>query len=662
MSTPSTIRSMAIQSSPLCTLPLELLVEVALQVALLRTPAGPPSDIVSLLLSCKEIHDSLSFAHCATLYARIYQSNFDIRAPRRRMDSDDLHAQNYAAQLRKCCIALKRLRRGDLESEFLQDDLWTAWLMALENDGKNGEQLDWAGLDDVLRRFILEKLWEVHEPDDWPQESAVNALAIWLFWYRLSSDKLYALSNEQRSAILELVRPYALIAPRALLTERQKVPTPHGFWPLYRIPEDHSVKHYGNQLYITEPLLALGAQLLFFTLYWQPLIIPPNMPANRADAESRGRTGVGETRADLEEYNASSPVKLLEKGDWDWDRDLSVEEREREDAPRWRRGMRSPSARPMFVATYEFGTLTGLWKGLHLSPHPEQYFAAVRSVNFPADFSAENPHVFMHPVYLQLREHHSISPARRAPCGGKPNDNDDGINHAWLPSSHELREANGIVRLRDLQRLSEPAAVYETYVEGRKNSHDPETCNVCVAKQKAADAILTAKVERHQKKASGGASPSRKSRVHSPGADGERELENTRSSISAVLGQDVDNLLGDVLREDSPSSSEDDDYEGEYTIGREVTCVGVQDIIITGETRPHHGDAWYHFQCYGRIRQWDGLVALVRVPQRPPGHFGVYIFRGYIVGGRNFVGSWRVRTANTLAIPLEGPFIMSRVE
>ncbi|KAH9933441.1 uncharacterized protein B0H18DRAFT_1115442 [Fomitopsis serialis] len=620
---------MAIQSSPLCLLPLEIRVEIALQVALLRTPHGPPKDIVPLLLSCKTIHDSLVFEHCAPLYARIYRSNFDVRAPRRRFASDELHVQNYAAQLKKCCIVLKRIRSGDLDSEFLQDDLWTAVLMALENDGKNGEQLDWACLDDLLRRFILERLWDGREQSgDWPSESAVNALAVWLFWYRLNSDKLDALPSEQRASILELVRPYALIgtryppfhAPdchfalpmrpdRAMLTDRQKIPTPHGFWPLYRTPEEsiHHIDHYGGLLEITEPLLALGAQLLFFTLYWQPLIIPPSMPADRAHALALGRTGVGETRADLEEYNASSPVKLLEKADWDWYHNMSDKEREREDAPRWTRGMRSPSAqwecdfnrmvgcvdpyslRPMAV-TYEYGTLTGLWKGLHLSPHPEQYFAAVQSVNFPPDFSAENPHLFMHPVYLQLREHHCVSPARPAPCGGNPNDNDDGINHAWLPSAFDVREANGIVRLRNLQRINEPAAVYETFVEGQRNSHNPETCRTCVARQKAADALLAEKVERHRRKASAGASPPR-----------ERNPPPIRTNIKMHT-------------------------------------------------------------CYGRIRPWDGLVALVRVPLQPPGRFGVYIFRGYIVGGKNFVGSWRVRTDNTRAVPLEGPFIMSRVE
>ena len=196
MSTPSVTRSLAIQPSPLCALPLELLVEIALKVAILGSPHGPPKDIVPLLLTCKAIYHSLAFDRCTPLYASIYRLSFDIRAPRRRFGDGMLHAQEYAAQLKKCCVALTRIRRGDLESETLEDDLWTAWLMALEDDGRNSEQMDWARLDDLLHSFVLTKLWherELHE--QWPAESVTNALAIWLFWYRMSQGWLITSMN-----------------------------------------------------------------------------------------------------------------------------------------------------------------------------------------------------------------------------------------------------------------------------------------------------------------------------------------------------------------------------------------------------------------------------------------------------------------------------------
>ena len=217
------------------------------------------------------------------------------------------------------------------------------------------------------------------------------------------SDKLDSLSTEQRHTILDLIRPFAIVGPRyppfhapdchfslpmrpdrALLTDRKKIPTPHGFWPLYRTPDQstHYVEHYNGQLEITEPLLALGAKLLFFTLYWEPLAIPPSRPVDRAHALAMGQSGVCQTQQDLQEYNASPPVRLVNARS-DWHHSLSDDARRREDASKWTRGMRSPSAqwecdfnrligcvdpyhlRPNAI-TYEFGTLTGLWKGLHL--------------------------------------------------------------------------------------------------------------------------------------------------------------------------------------------------------------------------------------------------------------------------------------------------------
>lgn len=79
------------------------------------------------------------------------------------------------------------------------------------------------------------------------------------------------------------------------------------------------------------------------------------------------------------------------------------------------------------------------------------------------------------------------------------------------------------------------------------------------------------------------------------------------------------------------------------------------------QTLPRHGEAWHHFRFYGRVRRWDGLIVLVRVPTLFPAA-GKAIFRGYMVGERNFVGSWRSYAENIQAIPVEGPFALSRVE
>ena len=85
------------------------------------------------------------------------------------------------------------------------------------------------------------------------------------------------------------------------------------------------------------------------------------------------------------------------------------------------------------------------------------------------------------------------------------------------------------------------------------------------------------------------------------------------------------------------------------------------------QTLHRHALAWGDFRIYGRVRAWDGLVVLVRTPiwhgpGLPP--HDTFIFRGYLVGGPrgNLVGSWRHVTGNVHSIPLEGPFVVSRLD
>ncbi|KAG5652137.1 hypothetical protein H0H81_006155 [Sphagnurus paluster] len=73
------------------------------------------------------------------------------------------------------------------------------------------------------------------------------------------------------------------------------------------------------------------------------------------------------------------------------------------------------------------------------------------------------------------------------------------------------------------------------------------------------------------------------------------------------------------------------------------TQTQTHDILLVGSTDPASALAWHPFTYHGRVRPWDGLVALVRVPKRARDeHLGRAVFCGYVVGGECFVGSWRV--------------------
>ncbi|KAG5649931.1 hypothetical protein H0H81_001432 [Sphagnurus paluster] len=71
--------------------------------------------------------------------------------------------------------------------------------------------------------------------------------------------------------------------------------------------------------------------------------------------------------------------------------------------------------------------------------------------------------------------------------------------------------------------------------------------------------------------------------------------------------------------------------------------IQTHDILIHGTTDPASARAWHPFTYHGRIRPWDGLVALVRTPKRAQdGYLGRAVFCGYVVGGEVLVGAWRM--------------------
>ncbi|KAF8588561.1 hypothetical protein K439DRAFT_593646 [Ramaria rubella] len=87
---------------------------------------------------------------------------------------------------------------------------------------------------------------------------------------------------------------------------------------------------------------------------------------------------------------------------------------------------------------------------------------------------------------------------------------------------------------------------------------------------------------------------------------------------------------------------------------------GVWDIILTAETEPKEfGEAWGHDRAVGRVRDWDGLVVLVRESRLNAGR---WVFRGYVHGQKNLVGRWRETATQVDAPGWEGAWSMMKVE
>lgn len=161
-------------------IPREVLERIAFELVM-TDQRGRPAELVSLLLACRDLNKKLSFKLCPALYARIHKSMFDTAAPHRRFGSKAIRSSNLTSQLRANCSMLRRIRQGDVYSPHVLDDFWLAYVLIMENDGKNRVQLDRAGLGVVVNKFVRSRLWEDAE-NGWPREKAINALALWLLW------------------------------------------------------------------------------------------------------------------------------------------------------------------------------------------------------------------------------------------------------------------------------------------------------------------------------------------------------------------------------------------------------------------------------------------------------------------------------------------------
>ncbi|EGO31272.1 hypothetical protein SERLADRAFT_353830 [Serpula lacrymans var. lacrymans S7.9] len=580
-------------------------------------------------------------------------------------------ASSYLAnQLRVYSLALNTIRRADIRHPEILPTFWTCLFMLLENDGKNRYQLGWAGLDNFVDEFVRTRLYEGStQLNGWPSDNTLNSLALWLMWMTTTSEKLESESPQRRHQIIQLVLPYVVLPfryPTAIVphnhysiplseTFNQQFPrsvlTAHGSYPLYRNNTVHTFSHYDrDDLKMDTPLISIAAKLLYFSRRGVvPLGVPPHLPYNRAHALQLGFNMVGPTQEDIHELNAHKFAKLVPRMQWDWraaltDRQLALDEEgfDQSASVQWENDWSrlteciDPFSRMSIPSTkYAFGLLDGLWQGRLLVPNEPDFVGLITQPQRPANFSEMNPLFISSPVYMRLREQHCIDPQEPVACGGNGDNFDDGLTNAWMPLC-KLREEQGKVMVEDNQGN---ASTYERYVPGEPNSHDEDTCGSCQYRG-TSDIVY-------------------RGRPGSPECDYEADFE------SVGLGRRTE---GEDEDEDEIMEDVDDDMEGlmEYCVSAE--CSGILDIVLTGETDLNHSRAWNPYKFYGRVRLWDGLIAIVRVPVNnggdPDRRFGRWIFTGYVVGGQNFVGTWRsVGSDVSVGVPTwESAFVMSRRE
>ncbi|KZP33264.1 hypothetical protein FIBSPDRAFT_847884 [Athelia psychrophila] len=234
-------------SDSLACVPQEILEHIAFFVAT-STFLGPPKGILPLLLANHTIHSHLAPSSNPHLYARIFVTKFDVGHAARRLGPDALSSGALSDELQRRCTCLTRIRRRSdskvpRDPLFVYDEgplrslLWTAYLMMLENDGNNLEQLrSYAGMDQWLKEYWFDPSGSSLATlsvrmDAWPPGNMQNTLAMWLFWFLLRPDTFERNTPTCRNAvtILKLValgaHKYELASP----SWTKFLPTGNGF-------------------------------------------------------------------------------------------------------------------------------------------------------------------------------------------------------------------------------------------------------------------------------------------------------------------------------------------------------------------------------------------------------------------------------------------------
>ncbi|KAJ7028410.1 hypothetical protein C8F04DRAFT_64024 [Mycena alexandri] len=639
--------------SPLYAIPSEILENIAYELTCL-TPLGPPAALVPLLLTCKTLSRKLSGN--SVLYSRIFKFKFDSSAVRRR--AFDPTPNQYFDQLVLYCTQLSRLRE-QVHKDDCDDVLFSAYLMMLENDGRNAAQLEHAGLESYLDVYVRTRMWDNRSNSHgWPTDNTASACALWLIWMTTTEAKLREESAARRNQLIKLVLPYVLVpyryastfAPQnhfvlplqtTVLPQANSIVTAHGPYPVYLNPERAwSQIHFSSRPVITPPLVTVAAKLVYFSRRETvPFSVPPHLPLNREHALAAGINRVGPNQDDIQEVNAHLNERLPEaRAGWG-EESADVDDEPLStywDSDWWRLRKCFDVHREtdrQLGASYVPGTFTGLWQGRMLIPSEHHFTALVTTGGYPPTFDESYLGITTFPLFMRIAEHHSYAPNTPVPAGGVGDGWDDGLRNGYFPPHTRLVKSDPrslSVRVGGPGGGEEDVYEYDTYQTGAKGkgepSHDPDVCVGCREREE----LLRGRRA--------------------------REAAEVREELFARVG------LGRRLPRGEALDTDVDEEEPPlaHDPARVPLCDGIQDIIFTGATDLRHGQAWNHFEFYGRLRAWDGMIGILRVSSDP--RLGTLFFYGFVVGRHKFVGNWRVASQDVAVPAYESAFSMARRE
>ncbi|TFK71191.1 hypothetical protein BDN72DRAFT_817787 [Pluteus cervinus] len=355
---------------------------------------GPPAALVPLLSSSRKIHSRLSIAHNHHLYAAIFAYKFDLQPAIRRLGADRITPGLLAAELKRRCGHLRRIRGyvdalvvgeemkgsrslGDRgRSHMLGDVLLQAYVLILENEGKNEAQLrHYARLGEWLQRYWFDErgastALACIQEGNWPPNDDLNSIAMWLFWFLLKPAD-YPRGCEMLGKAASVLKVFALAAHKYELASPSWV----DFIPESRPRDPQYITHYEQPCQLFVPPLATPAILSYLTLI--------SLVADKVGCQTPVAPSTATCR--------SKQPQQSREWECEWGRSLSLAQDEYDRVP-------SDSFRP--------GSIQGVWEGMFTYTEFTIYAALLRGDPPP---TLHRGIVVQHRQTWKLREHHLMS-------------------------------------------------------------------------------------------------------------------------------------------------------------------------------------------------------------------------------------------------------------
>ncbi|GAA6026906.1 hypothetical protein JCM8097_005951 [Rhodosporidiobolus ruineniae] len=484
------------------------------------------------------------------------------------------------------------------EPDELTQNLWTCFLMLIENDGKNlPHLLDYAYLRTFIRLFYDQSLLQDALKPGWPRQTAGRALGLWIGW--LVGNDLSTETEQESEQRFFVLKPYvfaahkfdAFMAPWTV----PSLPVTYEDYPVRPPPESpfladlrprteaQTLQHMGRRIDLSPPNLAHAAIFSFFFRVEQD-------PAAASDLLTHGAgTPAQHANPVLSSINngltpSSRPTRtpLPQLSSRFHDRDFIR-----------LASCIDPYASPGLPKLYQRGSLTGSWEG--------------RFSFFDFDSYRDMLGGRMRSLY-------------EGPFGDQP--------QVW-----KLEER--VVRLEKGQKAGGKGPVLNAGFEPGQPAF-PGAARPSAAGMASASSPSglggSSSTSSAPASTSGRSQSRRRGSVEVAGPDGLEGAPRAAKRARSWQGEAFD---------EHEEEEEDDDPEGEY------------EILLSGTGH----SAWGQFVLKGRVRAWDGMFTIIK--EYTPDSRGRWRYSGYLVGG-SLVGRWRDTHTPVDMSGYEGTWIMSR--